>query len=79
MTKTLIDLDDELLAQTRQVLGTTTKKATLHEAMRDVVRRWAVQEFGHLARTGIFAGLSPMAPDNQLAHPPAKPEEQVCP
>ncbi len=57
MTKTLIDLDDELLAQARQILGTDTKKATVHVALREIVRRWAAMEFGYLARSGVFDEL----------------------
>jgi Arc/MetJ family transcription regulator len=67
MAKTLIDLDPELLAQARHALGTDAKKATVHEALRDVVRRWAAMEFSHLARNGIFNGL--LKPD---------PQEQPC-
>ncbi len=57
MAKTLIDLDDELLAQARQILGTDTKKATINGALREIVRQWAVVEFGVLARGGVFDEL----------------------
>jgi Arc/MetJ family transcription regulator len=57
MTKTLIDIDDELLTKARHILGTDTKKATVHAALHEVVRRWAAVEFGHFARSGIFTEL----------------------
>jgi Arc/MetJ family transcription regulator len=57
VSETLIDVDDELLAQVQHILGTDTKKATVNGALREVVRRWAVVEFGHLARSGLFAGM----------------------
>lgn len=41
MAKTLIDIDEELLAQARDALGTTTKKDTVNAALREVL---ALQE-----------------------------------
>jgi Arc/MetJ family transcription regulator len=57
MGKTLIDVDEELLAQARLILGTDTKKDTVNSALREVVRRWAVVEFAALARGGLWDGL----------------------
>lgn len=37
MTKTLIDIDDELLADASIVLGTRTKKDTLRSALTEAV------------------------------------------
>ncbi len=37
VTKRLIDIDDEALAEARRVLGTPTMKATVNEALREVV------------------------------------------
>jgi Arc/MetJ family transcription regulator len=37
--KTMIDLDDDLLERARRELGTTTKKDTIHEALRLVADR----------------------------------------
>ena len=62
MTKTVIDVDDELLDQARRILDTDTKKATVNGALREIVRRWSVVEFGALARTGVFNGLLPAEP-----------------
>ena len=57
MPKTLIDLDTDLLAQAQELLGTTTKKSTVNAALREVVRRAAVQKLSDLARSGIFDAL----------------------
>ena len=38
MTKRLVDIDDELLAITRQVLGTVTLKDTVNVAMKAAVQ-----------------------------------------
>lgn len=38
MSRTLIDLDDDLLAQAAAVLGTGTKKDTVNSALGEVVR-----------------------------------------
>jgi Arc/MetJ family transcription regulator len=54
MSKTLVDLDDSLLKAAQAILGTTTKKATVNTALREVVRRDAADEFLDLARTGLF-------------------------
>jgi Arc/MetJ family transcription regulator len=58
MAKTLIDLDEELLGQAQEVLGTTTKKETVHAAMRDVVRRAAVAKFLEMGHGGAFKDLA---------------------
>lgn len=58
MPKTLIDIDGELLEQAQQIFGTVTKKATVNAALREVVRRWSVVEFGELARNGVFAEMT---------------------
>jgi Arc/MetJ family transcription regulator len=39
MTKTLIDVDDDLLARAAEVLGVSTKKDTVNVALREVVER----------------------------------------
>jgi Arc/MetJ family transcription regulator len=58
--KTVIDLDEDLLDRARRELGTTTKKGTIHEALRLVAERSArleaVQELLSIDRdwTGII-------------------------
>ena len=44
VTKTLIDIDDDLLEAAREVLGTTTKKDTVNTALREVVAARARSE-----------------------------------
>lgn len=39
MTKTLIDLDDEALAEAARLLGTSSKKDTVNAALREIVDR----------------------------------------
>lgn len=39
--KTVIDLDEDLLNRARRELGTSTKKDTIHEALRLVAERSA--------------------------------------
>jgi Arc/MetJ family transcription regulator len=56
MTKTLIDIDDELLASAAAVLGTSTKRSTVEAALRELIARHrrlagveALQELGFIA------------------------------
>jgi Arc/MetJ family transcription regulator len=57
--KTVVDLDEDLLDRARRELGTTTKKETIHEALRLVAERsarlQAIQELLSIDRdwTGI--------------------------
>lgn len=57
VSKTLIDIDDDLLAKSQEILGTTTKKDTVNAALREVVRLRAAEDFIELARGGIFDDL----------------------
>jgi Arc/MetJ family transcription regulator len=57
MPKTLIDVDVELLARARELLGVRTKKDTVNGALRELVRRQAAEDFGELARSGVFDAL----------------------
>lgn len=49
MSKTVIDLDDDLVERAADALGTTSKKATVDQALRRVVmeqmRRRHIQRF----------------------------------
>ena len=60
MAKTLIDLDEELLAEATTALGTTTKKDTVNEALRQAVestrerRRQAREDLQRIADEGGF-------------------------
>ncbi|HEU5128719.1 MAG TPA: type II toxin-antitoxin system VapB family antitoxin [Glycomyces sp.] len=39
MTRTVINLDDDLVAQASEIFGTTTKVATVNAALKDAVDR----------------------------------------
>jgi len=58
MTRTLIDIDDALLLQAQQVLGTGTKKDTVNSALAEVVALQARRNFLAAARNGAFAELA---------------------
>lgn len=55
MATTQIDLDQALLREAAEVLGTTTKKATVNEALRQVVAR--ERQLRHLRK--LAAGALP--------------------
>jgi Arc/MetJ family transcription regulator len=54
VSKTLVDIDDELLERAQRILGTETKKETVNSALREVVRRAAAAELVVMARGGVF-------------------------
>ena len=54
MAKTLVDVDEDLLARCRRILGTPTKKDTINTALREVVRRDAAARFLRAAAAGVF-------------------------
>ncbi|MER7579325.1 type II toxin-antitoxin system VapB family antitoxin [Kitasatospora sp. NPDC097691] len=45
MARTVIDVNDDLLAQAAEILGTTTKVATVNGALADLVKRRKGQDF----------------------------------
>jgi hypothetical protein len=57
VTKTLIDIDDALLEEAMLVIGSSTKKETVNEALAQVVRRGAAVGYVDLLRTGIVIEL----------------------
>jgi Arc/MetJ family transcription regulator len=57
MTKTLVDIDDELLEQATKELGTTTKKETVNAALREVLRQRAVARHKESIRSGLYENL----------------------
>jgi Arc/MetJ family transcription regulator len=60
VTKTLIDLDDDLLADATRALGTSTKKDTVTKALQEAVdrarerRRAAHESLLQMADEGVF-------------------------
>lgn len=56
MTKTLIDVDPDLLRQAKELLATNTKKATVNAALAAVVALHARRALLADATDGAFAG-----------------------
>jgi Arc/MetJ family transcription regulator len=69
MTKTPIEIDDEMLAAAAQVLGTRTKKDTVNAALREIsqrlVRLRALEDLGRMADRGDFDDFL----DERTEHP----------
>jgi len=57
MTKTLIDIDEALLARAMELTGATTKKAAVNEALMQVVRRGEALGYIDLLQSGIAVDL----------------------
>lgn len=61
MTKVLIDIDDDALAQAAALLGTKTKKDTVNVALREMAQRLrraqALERLGELGQSGVFDEL----------------------
>ncbi len=57
MSKTLIDIDDDLLTRSQRILGTATKKDTVNGALREVVRRNAAEELIAMGHAGVYDDL----------------------
>ncbi|GAA1664434.1 hypothetical protein GCM10009830_07470 [Glycomyces endophyticus] len=45
MTRTVINLDDDLVAKASEIFGTTTKVATVNAALKEAVDRRGRQDF----------------------------------
>jgi Arc/MetJ family transcription regulator len=60
MAKTLLDIDEDLLAEATIALGTSTKKDTVTESLRRTVeesrtrRRRALESLQRMADEGVF-------------------------
>lgn len=52
--KTLIDIDDDALAKVKEILGTTTKKDTVNQALQEVIDLQARRDFIVRAKRGDF-------------------------
>jgi len=61
MTKVLIDIDDDALAEAGRLLGTKTKKDTVNNALRETAQRLrraqALARLGELGESGAFDEL----------------------
>ncbi|MFU8850798.1 type II toxin-antitoxin system VapB family antitoxin [Micromonospora sp. SL1-18] len=58
MSRTILDVDDDLLAEASKILGTTTKKATVNAALEAVVKREKRREFADWLKTGGLPDLT---------------------
>lgn len=67
---TTIDLDRDLVAEARQVLGTTTATDTIHAALAEVVRRRRRMAFLDLQPALTLSDLDAMRA-NRFAEDPA--------
>ncbi|MFD3703769.1 type II toxin-antitoxin system VapB family antitoxin [Nocardia sp. NPDC058658] len=58
MSKLLIEVDDEALAEAQQLLGTSTKKETVNAALAEVAKRLkrvrALNNLAEMAEQGDF-------------------------
>jgi Arc/MetJ family transcription regulator len=66
VSRTLIDLDEELLEAARQVLGTGSKKDTIHEALQQVV---ALHARRRVVSRLVSGALLPLAPPPRRSAP----------
>lgn len=57
MAKTLIELDERLLADAMAATGQTTKRGTVTEALEQVVRKARAVEYLERLQTGIARDL----------------------
>ena len=54
MARTVIDVDDEMLAEAAEIFGTRTKVATVNAALEDAIKRRKRASFlGWLAEGGL--------------------------
>lgn len=58
MSRTILDVDDELLAEAAKIFGTTTKRATVNAALRAAVNREKRREFADWLKSGGLPGLT---------------------
>lgn len=57
MAKTSVEIDQEQLNRTREILGTETIRDTIEAAFREVIRVAAVRDLVALADDGAFCAL----------------------
>ncbi|MDT0341990.1 type II toxin-antitoxin system VapB family antitoxin [Streptomyces litchfieldiae] len=54
MSRTVIDLDDEIVEEAMRLYGAKTKAAAVRAAMEDAVKRRLRQEFADAVKSGEF-------------------------
>ena len=58
MSRTVLDVDDELLDEAAKIFGTTTKRATVNAALQAAVNREKRREFADWLKGGGLADLT---------------------
>lgn len=58
MSRTIIDVDDELLAEAAKIFGTSTKRATVNAALQAAVNREKRREFADWLKGGGLPDLT---------------------
>lgn len=58
MSRTILDIDDELLAEAAKIFGTTTKKATVNAPLQAAVNREKRREFADWLKSGGLPDLT---------------------
>jgi len=58
MSRTILDVDDELLSEAAKIFGTTTKKATVNAALQAAVNREKRREFADWLKAGGLPDLT---------------------
>ncbi len=58
MARTIIDVDDELLAEAATIFGTSTKRATVHAALQAAVNREKRRQFADWLKAGGMPDLT---------------------
>ncbi|WP_412077658.1 type II toxin-antitoxin system VapB family antitoxin [Streptomyces xanthophaeus] len=78
MARTVIDVDDALLAEAAEIFGTKTKVATVNAALEDVVKRRKREEFlNWLAEGGLPDLTGPVEPTAEAATEPLAETDHV--
>lgn len=68
MTRTVIDVDDQLLAEAAEIFGTATKVSTVNAALLDAIKRRKRQSFlDWLAEGGLPDLTDPGGKSSQAA------------
>ena len=63
MSRTIVDVDDELLAEAAKIFGTSTKRATVNAALQAAVNREKRREFADWLKNGGLPDLTGSAGD----------------
>ncbi|GLX18752.1 MULTISPECIES: type II toxin-antitoxin system VapB family antitoxin [Streptomyces] len=77
MARTVIDVDDALLAEAAEIFGTKTKVATVNAALEDVVKRRKREAFFNRLVEGRLPDLT--GPVDRPEAPEAAPDEHPVP